>query len=687
MVPSSDELHCAAWWAATLRGEGGPDVPPVSFMYAGVPVTDLRDGWTVAREAADAGEGVKRQTTRFTDSATGLEVRVDANVHADFPAVEWVVHLHNTGQQDTPLIECLQALDALLPLAAAQSCVVHYADGATCVEQDFAPRSRDLRPRASLRLQPGGGRSSSEVLPFFCVDTGGGGFMLAVGWTGEWATQFDRPEAEKLRVRAGMDHTRFVLHPGEEVRTPRILVLAWSGDRWRGHNLLRRFVLQHHRPRVNGRPLVGPLCNGNWGGTPAAVHLDNIRHIIEHDLPFEVYWIDAEWFGGSGSWGQNAGDWTPRAELYPEGFRPISDLLHESGRGLLLWFEPERVAPGTPWARDHAEWLLEVPPGVAITWADYGEHMSQAEWVLAESHRNQLNADDRLFNLGDPEARRFLTDFLSQRITEFGLDWLRWDSNIAQLPYWRHADAPDRQGITEIRYVEGQYALWDELLQRHPGLAIDNCASGGRRMDLESISRTTPLWRTDYVAPARNIAAAQCHTVGLHPWVPLNGTGGGYLKDWDEYVLRSTMSSTLVCGLWGQGDATQGTIPDDYPFEHAKQLLQQYLAVREYYHGDFYPLTEHTLADDAWMAYQLDRPEEGDGIVVVLKRPHSPFMAASLPLQALQAEAEYAVEDADRGTVLQVSGKELLGEGLRVELRGRPDSALLRYSVASRLPG
>jgi len=41
-------------------------------------------------------------------------------------------------------------------------------------------------------------------------------------------------------------------------------------------------------------------------------------------------------------------------------------------------------------------------------------------------------------------------------------------------------------------------AFWDDLLRRHPHLIIDNCASGGRRMDLETMSCSVPLWRTDF---------------------------------------------------------------------------------------------------------------------------------------------------------------------------------------------
>src|ERR1019366_10649632 len=88
-----------------------------------------------------------------------------------------------------------------------------------------------------------------------------------------------------------------------------------------------------------------------------------------------------------------------------------------------------------------------------------------------------------LYKLNDPAARRWLADLLSRRIADFGIDVYRNDFNIDPLRYRRQADAPDRQGMTEIKYVEGQYALWDELLAGYPGLSIDNCASGGGGLD------------------------------------------------------------------------------------------------------------------------------------------------------------------------------------------------------------
>ena len=105
----------------------------------------------------------------------------------------------------------------------------------------------------------------------------------------------------QVSLKAGLARTHLRLFPGESIRTPRILLLFYQGDRWRGQNLLRQFILAHHRPMRGGQPLLAPITCGNWGGTRAEVHLDNIRKFIQHQLPIEYYWIDAEWYG-QGDW-------------------------------------------------------------------------------------------------------------------------------------------------------------------------------------------------------------------------------------------------------------------------------------------------------------------------------------------------------------------------------------------------
>ncbi len=665
------EMAAAAKWAAGLEGK-------FSFIYGSRPSAAFLPGWKKTSRKADAPASGALFIGTFTDPTTGLEVRAEATLFSDFPAVEWVLHFKNTGASDTLILEAALPLDGSLLLAAgAAAPVLRYANGALCSINDFAPREKTFEPGASLHLQPGGGRSSSEYLPFFNVDLGSEGMIIGVGWTGEWAADFARPTPGRLRLASGLARMRLKLHPGEEIRTPRMLALFWKGEAIRGNNLLRRFILAHHRPAPGGKPLVLPVVLGSWGGDKASDHLKRIERIVKRDLPIEVYWVDAEWFGGSVWWKSN-GNWAVRKDLYPDGFRALSAPLHEAGRKFLLWFEPQRVCRGTDWAKflDKPGWLLELKGGAP----EYKQHdmdwkvpQYDPRWVMWESRRSQIAENDMSWNMGDPAARRFLTDWLSDRFDEFGLDWYREDFNIAPGEYWQEADAPDRVGMTEIRYIEGLYAMWDELLRRHPGLAIDNCSSGGRRIDLETLGRATALWRTDYPANARTL---QCHTFGLMSWVPLHMTDGVVMAAGSEYDWRSAMTAGLNVKLPEKDD--------DETARQAKAQIDQYRGIRKYFYGDYYPLTKYSQAKDAWVAYQLDLPESGEGLVVVLKREECKDGTVTLKLKGLSEGATYEVTDLDTARSRTLTGKDLAGAGLTVELTEQPDSALIRYRVAGK---
>ena len=100
---------------------------------------------------------------------------------------------------------------------------------------------------------------------------------------------------------------------------------------------------------------------------------------------------------------------------------------------------------------------------------------------------------------------------------------------------------------------------------------------------------------------------------------------------------------------------------------------------RQYYYGDYYPLTSYSQEADVWMAYQLDRPESGDGLLVVLRRPSSPYEFARLPLEALDRAATYEVTNLDGGPPAVLTGAELAGKGLPLTLKRKPDTVLMRY--------
>jgi alpha-galactosidase len=474
--------------------------------------------------------------------------------------------------------------------------------------------------------------------------------MIAVGWTGQWLASFAR-FAEGVHVRAGMERTHLRLLPGESIRMPRIALLFWNGsDHLRGYNLFRSFVLAYHTPRPGGRLPSLPVAAMPWflfdngNGATEENQTEFASLYFNQKIPVDAFWLDAGWF--EGGWPNGVGTWFVRKDAFPRGLRPLSNAVHRMGMRFIVWFEPETVAPGT--------------------WLD----IHHPEWLLPARQQKQ-----KLLNLGNKQARLWLTDHISRLIEQEGIDIYRNDFSLNPLEYWRSADAPDRQGITEIRYVEGLYAYWDELLRRHPNLLIDNGASGGRRIDLETMSRSVPLWRFDYFGG--KLSAYQTSGAGLGLYVPLSGAGvpptpRSSVEMADRYAARSSM---------GAGEAfTWDVRRPNFDDALARQVAKEQKIVRKFFYGDLYPLTGITPDEGSWLAYQCDRPDMGAGLVVAFRRELSNRRSLSVKLRGLRAEAVYVVEDVDRGARKSLKGKDL-AEGLELDISTTPGSALMVYTL------
>lgn len=640
---------------------GGNGAPPFSFLYGGKPFAELAASWKKRATTKVLDACRTRRRLVFTDPKSGLEVRCGAVVYRDYPAVEWVVHFTNTGKKDTPILENLQALDLELQRGAHDhEFVLHHAVGSICAERDFAPLQQALPPRQAFTLAPLGGRSSSGTLPFFNLESpGSGGVIGAVGWTGQWQATFQRDTGGGLAVRAGMELTHLKLHPGESIRTPSILLLFWRGaDRVRSQNLLRSLILRHYTPQPSGKPLEPPVAWSSWGMFPEPEMLRRINILKKARLPLDCFWIDAGWYGDCqrvDDWYGQAGNWHPNPRLFPAGLASVGQAAHRAGCKFLLWFDVERVYKGTVLHREHPEWLLRLAPELQLD-----------PFTGAPGYDGNY-----MLNLGDPAARGWAVETLSRMIAEAGIDILREDFNFDPLPFWRHYDAPDRQGMTEIRYISGLYGLLDELLKRHPHLEVDNCASGGRRLDLEMTRRSIPLWRSDLQCSGDYSAlGSQSQTFGLASWLPLNCAGSrGWL---DTYDFRSALSAGSVA-CWTSLD---------HPAKEwawARKMQKEAVLLRPLFQGDFYPLTNYSLCKDVWLAYQLQREDLGEGAVLAYRREQAPYPSAVLKLHALDPEGRYEVRNLDSGKLWRLSGAALMTDGVEIRLDHAPDCVILVY--------
>jgi alpha-galactosidase len=647
--PSRNELAAREQWLKAHLDSYG-DQLPFAFQFDGRASADVLRHWPVQSTSRRLDDARSERTLAWTDPRSGMVVRVVAVDYADYPVVEWTVFFKNTGTNNTPLLENIQGLSASFERSATSEFILHGTKGDFCTTDSYEPYEHVLTPGWSRQFSPpdhsGKSCDGPDGWPYYNLQMPGGGVILAIGWPGQWASSFVRDADRCLRIQAGQQRTHLVLGPGEEIRTPLIALLFWKGDDMvRAQNLWRRWFVAHNLARTQGQaqPAVSQI---QVDGSLA--NIAGVKAFLDAGIRPDICWRDAggahTWYPnqsgayqGNDSW-LNTGTWEVDPTRYPQGFKPFSEWLRSNGMQFLLWFEPERVGDPNSWlARNHPEWLL---PG--------------------SSHGSILN-------LGNPAALRWLVDHLDGLISAQGLDWYREDMNGGgPLPAWRRNDAPDRQGITENLYVQGHLALWDELRRRHPGLRIDSCASGGRRNDLETMRRAVPLLRSDFQFPEMEgvIEGNQGHTHGLSRWLPYQGTGC-YL--YEPYAFRS-----FYLPSFGMGGLTRESMSAQ------QQAYRECSRIAPLMLGDYYPLTPYTLKEDAWIAWQFDRPDLGMGVVQAFRRASCPEASRQFKLQGLQPGARYESENLD-GPRQVASGRQLMEEGLSVTLGRRPAAAVVIY--------
>jgi len=622
---------------------------PFSFQYDGTDSSELLPKWVFEEKNIDALNTVYS----WTDPKTGLKVSAHMRRFERFAGVDWVLYFENTGGNNTPLIENVKAIDMNFTMGVdRQPVVVHTLSGDSCDMYSWLPVEHPLQAKESKRFAPHGGRSSNGAFPFWNVQRKNDkdsatseGIFVALGWSGQWTADFARTSDRDFAVTAGMEKISTILYPGESIRSPRVLIMPWKTDRLSAHVLFRRLLMFEYAPKMhNGSPqqllIVGQCFDRYYRKRSGWEKFDGQVAYSQklYEAGCNAHWFDAAWFPVG--FPNGVGNWFSDPESFPEGVEALGKVIHDLGMKFVLWFEPERVARGTQIAVEYPQYVFG------------GENGG-------------------LFKLNDPEARKFLTELLLTRIKQFGVDVYRNDFNIDPLGFWRNNDEPNRQGMTEIRYVEGHYEMWNRFREEVPGLWIDNCASGGRRIDLETTMISVPLWRSDTCCWPGHPEWDQTQTLGLTQYIPLFACCA-----WepDPYVFRSAATMGPI--------AQYNFLDEDYDFDLARASIQEGYIHQKFWYGDFYPLSDAKVGQSEITAWQLHRADLGAGLVYIFRQEQSPYLGRELQLRAIDPEAKYRVTikpDYSPGEQRVMSGQELID--LEIALPKKRSAFVIQYQL------
>ncbi|MGX7826636.1 alpha-galactosidase [Actinokineospora sp. 24-640] len=176
----------------------------------------------------------------------------------------------------------------------------------------------------------------------------------------------------------------------------------------------------------------------------------------------EYFCVDAGWYDEDGRWWDSVGEWLPSATRFPGGLGEVLDRVRDRGMLPGLWLEPEVVGVRSP--------LAERLPAEAFF---------QRDGVRVVEHgRHHLD-------LRHPAAVAHLDEVVDRVVGEYGAAYLKLDYNISPGP---GTDVGGSPGAGLLEHNRAHLAWLDAVLERHPGLLVENCASGGMRMDYALLS-------------------------------------------------------------------------------------------------------------------------------------------------------------------------------------------------------
>ncbi len=651
----TEDMDVKAWIESNFR-KGVK--PPFSFELGDRKSDDVILKWKYsAREMTPSQPGETAYQYSWTDPVSGMQVVADVKGYQEYDTVEWVLHFINTGVENSETLKNVRSVDVDFRYAEKGNSVVLYADGTHVSKQDFHPRTKQITAEDGLYMSPMSGRSSDRAFPFFEIKSPSEkqGVIVAVGWTGTWYANIAAAGPKTVSLDAGMKTLETYLYPGEEIRTPSTCFVFWSGDdKMLGHNKFRRMMYMIQTPKVDGKPVHYPVSNSFNYGDPYPCNeytcmtesyaLALVERYKDYDIIPDTFWLDAGWYikakeyYNNKNWANTVGNWIIDPERFPNGFKPIADAVHQAGAKFMVWFEPERVIMDSHWGTTMRGWMLD-----------------------------REGTDAYLYDLGNPEALDYLCKFIVNFMKENGIDYYRQDFNMDIDGFWRENDKTGRKGICEIRHIEGLYKFWEYILENVPGSIVDNCASGGRRIDFETMKRSAPMWRTDY--NYGEPLGYQTHTYGLNFYLSQSGTGC-YLTE--RFSFRSSLGTSVIFN-W---KITEGS---SNLFE-IRRCMDEFYAVQPYFFEDYYPLTTcvDMTSDEIWMAYQLHRPSDQTGYIVAFRRELCENDTVSVQLGGLEDESTYEFTDCDSGATFTGLGADLKKE-MKMTAASKRESKLIKY--------
>jgi len=294
-------------------------------------------------------------------------------------------------------------------------------------------------------------------------------WAASIGWAGSWSMELFR-QREDLALCGGLTsyeegQFRKTLQPGEVLELPEAILTAVCGGVDEACEALLDVQLSRlpliAEPENTLNPMYNEYCE-TWNHPTLETVRAQIKAIKDLGLSYLV--IDAGWHGEEGDeFFVSLGDWQERFSKFPNGVKQAADEIRAAGMIPGIWFEAEVAYKDSRVFREHPEMFV----------TDNGKPI--------------IETDRAFYNLDREDAQAHLKERIIDFLNKNGFGYIKIDYNNT---YGMGFDGYESIGEAQRRSVLGTYRFFEAMRENVPGLVIENCASGGHRLELSMLSRT-----------------------------------------------------------------------------------------------------------------------------------------------------------------------------------------------------
>ena len=257
---------------------------------------------------------------------------------------------------------------------------------------------------------------------------------------------------------------------------------------------------------------------------------ENICEIVDaiKGKGFKYFVIDCGWYKENGiPWDIGMGDYEVSSELFPDGMEKTVQVIKDAGMIPGIWFEIENV-------------------GSASRAYHLTEHLLHKDNVVLTTYFR------RFWDMQDPWVDEYLTDKVIGTLKKYGFGYMKIDYNET---IGIGCDGAESPGEALRKNMEATVLFIEKVKEEVPGIVLENCASGGHRLEPKMMSVMSMASFSDaHECEEIPIIAANLHRV-IHPtqsqiWAVIR-------QDDSLKRIAYSISNTFLGRMCISGDVTQ----------------------------------------------------------------------------------------------------------------------------------